>query len=53
MYVQEVSTRKVAKITKELCGFKVSSSEVSRTITELDEQLSSWRACKLESFPYV
>ena len=30
MYVQGVSTRKVAKITKELCGFKISSSEVSR-----------------------
>jgi transposase-like protein len=29
MYVQGVSTRKVAKITEELCGFEVSSSEVS------------------------
>ncbi len=30
MYVQGVSTRKVSKITEELCGFEVSSSEVSR-----------------------
>ncbi|MFT5728827.1 MAG: putative transposase [Desulforhopalus sp.] len=29
MYVQGVSTRKVAKITQELCGFEISSSEVS------------------------
>lgn len=30
MYIQGVSTRKVAKITEELCGFEVSSTEVSR-----------------------
>lgn len=28
MYVQGVSTRKVAQITQELCGFEVSSSDV-------------------------
>jgi len=53
MYVQGVSTRKVAKITEELCGFEVSSSEVSRASAELDAQLSSWRGRQLESFPYV
>ena len=53
MYVQGVSTRKVAKITEELCGFEVSSSEVSRASAELDEQLSSWRNRELGSFPYV
>jgi len=53
MYVQGVSTRKVAKITEELCGFEVSSSEVSRASAELDTQLSSWRSRELESFPYV
>jgi len=30
MYVQGVSTRKVAKITAELCGLDVSSTQVSR-----------------------
>ncbi len=53
MYIQGVSTRKVAKITEELCGFEVSSSEVSRVSTELDAQLSSWRGRELGSFPYV
>jgi len=53
MYVQGVSTRKVAKITEELCGFEVSSSEVSRASAELDAQLSSWRSRELGSFPYV
>ncbi len=36
MYVQGVSTRKVAKITEELCGFEISSSEVSRASKALD-----------------
>lgn len=30
MYVQGVSTRRVAQITEQLCGFEVSSSQVSR-----------------------
>lgn len=53
MYVQGVSTRKVAKITEELCGFEVSSSEVSRASKALDEQLTAWRERPLGSCPYV
>ena len=53
MYVQGVSTRKAARITEELCGFAVSSSEVSRASAELDAQLSPWRNRELGSFPYV
>lgn len=53
MYIQGVSTRKVAKITEELCGFEVSSSEVSRASKALDEQLQTWRERPLSSFPYV
>ena len=30
MYVQGVSTRKVAEITQELCGLEISSTQVSR-----------------------
>ena len=37
MYVQGVSTRKVAAITEQLCGFEVSSSQVSRATAQLDE----------------
>lgn len=53
MYVQGVSTRKVAKITEELCGFEISSSEVSRASKALDEQLQAWRERPLGQFPYV
>lgn len=53
MYVQGVSTRKVAKITEELCGFEISSSEVSRASKALDEQLQAWRGRPLGQFPYV
>ncbi len=53
MYVQGVSTRKVAKITKELCGFEISSSEVSRASKTLDNQLEAWRDRPLGQFPYI
>jgi putative transposase len=53
MYVQGVSTRKVAKITEELCGFEVTSQEVSRAAQLLDEELSSWRTRPLGCFPHV
>lgn len=39
LYVQGVSTRKVAEITQELCGLDVSSSQVSRAAELLDEEL--------------
>lgn len=53
MYVQGVSTRKVAKVTEELCGFEISSAQVSRVTATLDEQLSAWRERPLGGFPYV
>jgi putative transposase len=53
MYVQGVSTRKVAKITEELCGFEVSSTEVSRASKMLDDQLQAWRDRRLDAFSYV
>ena len=36
MYVQGVSTRKMAQVTEQLCGCEVSSSEVSRAAAALD-----------------
>ncbi len=53
MYVQGVSTRKVAAITEELCGFEISSSQVSRLAKELDEALEAWRQRPLGCFRYV
>ncbi len=43
MYIQGVSTRKVKEITEALCGYEVSSSQVSRITKELDEQFEQWR----------
>lgn len=53
MYVQGVSTRKVQNIVGELCGWEVSSTEVSRCSQLLDEELSAWRARKLGCYPYL
>lgn len=43
MYIQGVSTRKVADITEELCGFDISSTQVSRCSKLLDEELEKFR----------
>ena len=51
MYVQGVSTRKVAAITQELCGLDVSSSQVSRAARLLDEELQQWRNRPLGEIP--
>lgn len=51
MYVQGVSTRKVAAITQQLCGFEVSSSQVSRAAELLDEELEKWRTRPLSRVP--
>ena len=43
MYVQGVSTRKVAAITEKLCGSGVSSTQVSRAAAMLDEVTVPYR----------
>jgi transposase-like protein len=53
MYVQGVSTRKVAAITEQLCGLEVTSSQVSRAAEALDEELEKWRARPLGETPYL
>ena len=53
MYVQGVSTRKVKAITEQLCGFEVSSSQVSRATAELDEHFKQWRERPLGEMVYV
>jgi len=53
MYVQGVSTRKVAAITEQLCGFEVSSGQVSRAAQELDGVLEAWRQRPLSTCPYL
>jgi transposase-like protein len=53
MYVQGVSTSRVTKITEELCGCEISSSEVSRVARELDEELEKWRSRPLDQIKYL
>lgn len=53
MYVQGVSTRKVAEITRELCGCEVSSMQVSRAAELLDAELEIWRNRPLGATPYL
>jgi len=53
MYVQGVSTRKVAAITEKLCGLEVTSARVSRAAEALDEELEQWRSRPLEETPYL
>jgi transposase-like protein len=54
MYVQGVSTRKVAAITEELCGQEFSASSISAITQKLDEQLEQFSRRKLEGeYPYV
>jgi putative transposase len=53
MYVQGVSTRKVAAITEQLCGTAVSSAQVSRATALLDETLEAWRKRPLGEIVYL
>lgn len=53
MYVQGVSTAKVTRITEELCGCEISSSDVSRAAKLLDEELEKWRNRPLGEYKYL
>ncbi len=54
MVVQGVSTRRVKKITTELCGREFSKSTVSRLTKKLDEQVRAWAERPLEGeYPFL
>lgn len=53
MYVQGVSTRKVAAITEQLCGVQLDSMQVSRAAQQLDEQFTQWRERRLGKTRYL
>jgi len=55
MYLQGVSTRKVAAITEELWGTAFSKSHVSALTARLDADLAAWRPRPLgaASYPYL
>lgn len=43
MYVQGVATRRVKRVMETMCGFEVSSTQVSNASKELDVELEKWR----------
>lgn len=53
MYINGVSTRKVAKITEELCGFSVSQSQVTEATKLMDEEIANWRNRPLGRYQYI
>jgi transposase-like protein len=53
MYINGVSTRKVKRITEQLCGHQVSSGQVSRASAELDKVLQAWRQRSLGVCRYL
>ena len=52
MYVNGVSTRRVKRITEELCGLEISSTQVSRLSKILDEELEKFRTRELDIIRY-
>jgi transposase-like protein len=52
MVVQGVSTRRVKKITTELCGREFSRQTVSRLTEGLDEQVEAWAERSLDAHEY-
>ena len=53
-YLQGVSTRKVTKITEQLCGTSFSKSHISQLCQDLDEDINAWRERPLEqAYPYL
>ena len=52
MVVNGVSTRKVARITEELCGTEFSASTVSNLCKQLDPIVDKWKNRSLAEQPY-
>jgi transposase-like protein len=55
MYLNGVSTRKVASITEELCGASFAKSTVSQLCTELETRVEAWndRTLHGKRFPFL
>ena len=53
MVVTGVSTRKVSRITEQLCGTEISATQVSRMAQLLDEELKQFRQRELGQYPVV
>ena len=53
MYVEGVSTRRVTKVMEQMCGFEVSSGQVSKLNKRLDDEFEKWRTRPLPEIAYL
>ena len=53
MYIEGVSTRRVQDITEKLCGYEVSSTQVSRVTKELDGEFELFRNRPIGEISYL
>ena len=53
MYIQGVSTRKVTDIMEALCGFEITSQQVSNAVKAIDSEIKTWRERPLGPTPVV
>jgi putative transposase len=54
MYLEGVSTRKVKRITEQLCGLEISRSQVSALVVDLQAEIDAWRSRPLaKRYPYL
>lgn len=53
MVINGVSTRKVSRITEELCGAEFSKSTISELCKTLDPKIAEWRNRPLGCFPFI
>jgi transposase-like protein len=52
MYLQGVSTRRVATVMERLCGMEVTSCQVSRLTSELDAEFELWGGARVAPMKY-
>ncbi len=54
MYLQGISTRKIAQVTGQLSGIKISKDATSRIAQRLEDELTTWRSRRFEhSYAYL
>ena len=53
IYIQGISTRRVTKVMEELCGFEVSSTQVSNLCAALDPEFEKWRKRPLPDISHL
>lgn len=53
MYVEGVSTRRITNVMEQLCGFEVSSGQVSNLNKQLDVEFAKWRSRPLPEISHL